>query len=165
MLNRLPQAESSRVGQIHNEAAAKTPDTGGQPPNLETDVGRGKEDKGSDKHARRKSKVTFAQLLEKYQRISEAKSAHQPINAKTSKSPPGRNSENRDWRKEKLNVPNQRTPFGSPMPKSSKSLPGRNSENRDWRKEKLGVPNQRTPFGPPMPKSSMPSRVSFHSYP
>ena len=79
--------------------AAKAPNTGGggQLQNPESDANKAKEDKGSDKHRRRKSKVTFAQLLEKYQRISEAKSAHRPTDAKASKSPPGRKSENRDW--------------------------------------------------------------------
>ena len=158
VLNRLPQADSSKDGQVHNEAdeiepsskeirqddnqvgnledghsikaTAKTLNTGGQPQNLETDVGKVKENKGSNKHMRRKSKVTFAQLLEKYQRISEAKSAHRPADAK-----------------------------------ASKSSPGRNSEKPDWRKKQLDMPNPRTLFGPPMPKSSMPSQVGFYSYP
>ena len=43
---------------------------------------KSKEDKGSDKHRRRKSKVTFAQLLDKYQNISEEKIANQPTDTK-----------------------------------------------------------------------------------
>ena len=84
-----------------------------------TDACSDKGDKGSDKHRRRKSKVTFAQLLEKYQKMSEAKRACRPAEAKASKSPPRCKSEDHDWRKKKTNMPIPQTSFGSPMPKSS----------------------------------------------
>ena len=70
-----------------------------------TDACSDKGDKGSDKHRRRKSKVTFAQLLEKYQKMSEAKRAYRPAEAKASKSPPERKSDDMDWQKKKPNVP------------------------------------------------------------
>ena len=80
VLDRLPQADSSKDGQLHNKAdeiessrtdivpvgnqvgnlegghsinaAARTPNTGRQPQNPETDASKAKEDKGSDKCTR-----------------------------------------------------------------------------------------------------------------
>jgi hypothetical protein len=54
----------------------KTPRTRGQQANPELDASKLKENKGRNKHERKKSKVTFAQLLDKYQKASEAKGAY-----------------------------------------------------------------------------------------
>ena len=70
--------------------------TGGQLENPKTDAGKvagqqghSKQSKGSGEHKRKRQKVTFAQLLEKYQKMSEEKSAYRPAQAKASKSPQG----------------------------------------------------------------------------
>src|SRR4051812_7164465 len=52
--------------------------TGGQRANPKIDAITTKESKGRDKRKGKKSKVTFAQLLEKYQKISEGKISHRP---------------------------------------------------------------------------------------
>ena len=55
--------------------------------NPKIDASQDKGDKGRNKHKCKKSKVTFAQLLDKYQKKSEEKSAYRPTNAKASRSP------------------------------------------------------------------------------
>ena len=84
VLTRLPQAGSSEDGRVHTvgdgidssskeiiqaripkdghsiKATKSTPNTGGQQENPKTDLCSDKGDKGSDKHRRKKSKVTFA---------------------------------------------------------------------------------------------------------
>ena len=73
----------------------KMPRTGGQQENPKIDESKIKESKGRGKHKGKKPKVTFAQLLEKYQKISEEKIAYRPSNSKASRSPRRRKSE--DW--------------------------------------------------------------------
>ena len=51
------------------------------------DASTTKESKDRGKRKGKKSKVTFAQLLEKYQKISEEKIAYRPSNLKASRSP------------------------------------------------------------------------------
>ena len=72
----------------------KTPNTGGQQANPKIDARKTKESKGRDKRKGKKPKVTFAQLLEKYQKISEEKNAYRPSNSKASRSPLGANLRN-----------------------------------------------------------------------
>ena len=118
MLTRLSQADSSKGQQVHTnddgvkssskdivkkcinnnledgnsiKATLATSSTRGQRENSKTDARTTKESKGNGKHKGKKAKVTFAQLLEKYQKISEAKSAYRPSETKASKSPQGIN--------------------------------------------------------------------------
>ena len=60
----------------------KTPNTGGQQANSKIDARKTKESKGRGKCKGKKAKVTFAQLLEKYQKISEEKNAYCSSNSK-----------------------------------------------------------------------------------
>ena len=93
---------SKEVVQEHNENilegtspiedTMKTPRTGGQQSNPKTDASKTKGDKGHNKHKHKKSKVTFAQLLDKYQKKSEENGAYRSSNAKASRSPPRRKS-------------------------------------------------------------------------
>lgn len=83
-------------------ATTKTLNTVGQLENLKTDVvkeagqqGPNQESKGSGEHKRKKLKVTFAQLLEKYQKVSEENSSYRSAQAKASKSPQGINLRSR----------------------------------------------------------------------
>ena len=109
MLTRLPQADSSKGRQVHTnddgvkssskdilkkcikynledrnsiKATMITSSTGGQQENSKTGARTTKESKCHGKHKSKKPKVTFAQLLEKYQKISEAKSAYRPSEIK-----------------------------------------------------------------------------------
>ena len=100
------------------EASLSTSSTGGQQENSKIDASKNKKDKGRNKHKGKKTKVTFAQLLEKYQKESEAKNAYRPSNAKASRSSPRRKSKDRDWRKEKFNATDSYPPFGPLMPMS-----------------------------------------------
>ena len=145
MLTRLSQADSPKGQQVHTnddgvkssskdivkkcinnnledensmKSTMETSSTGGQPENSKTDANTTKESKGHGKHKGRKPKVTFAQLLEKYQKISEAKSAYRPSETKASKSPPRHKFEDRDWRRKKLSKQTPYPPFGPPMPMS-----------------------------------------------
>ena len=69
----------------------ETQRTGGQQENPKIGASTTKENKGRRKHKGKSPKVTFAQLLEKYQKISEENSAYRPTNAKASRSPLGAN--------------------------------------------------------------------------
>ena len=64
---------------------------GGQQANSDIGASTTKGNKGRNKHKCKKFKVTFAQLLDKYQNKSEEKSAYRPTNAKASRSPLGTN--------------------------------------------------------------------------
>ncbi|PNT62084.1 hypothetical protein BRADI_5g25228v3, partial [Brachypodium distachyon] len=98
LLHRLLQADSPKVLQID---ACKT-----------------KKDKGRNKHKGKISKVTFTQLLEKYKKESEEKSANRPSSVKASRSPQRQKSKDRNWRREKFNLSNSYPPFGPPIPMS-----------------------------------------------
>jgi hypothetical protein len=100
------------------DATTKTSSTGGQQENLKIDACKTIKDKGRNKHKDNKSKVSFAQLLEKYQKESEAKSAYRPTSAKASRSPPRRNKKDRDWQRERFSAATSYPPFGPPMPMS-----------------------------------------------
>ena len=71
------------------EATPRTSSTGGQQQNSKINGCKTKHDKGRDKHKGKKTKVTFAELLEKYKKESEARSAYRPGIAKSSRSPQG----------------------------------------------------------------------------
>src|SRR3954468_5161232 len=96
----------------------KTPNTGGQQANPNIDARKTKESKGRDKRKGKKPKVTFAQLLEKYQKISEEKNAYRPSNSKASRSPPRRKFEEQYWQSDKLNTSYSYPYFGPPIPAS-----------------------------------------------
>ena len=89
--------EHNLEGENSIGATMETPRTGGQQENPKTGASTTKENKGRRKHKGKKPKVTFAQLLEKYQKISEENSAYRPTNAKASRSPPRRKSKDRYW--------------------------------------------------------------------
>ena len=105
---------SKEVVQEHNENilegmssiedTMKTPRTGGPQENPNTGAITTKENKGRRKHKGKKPKVTFAQLLEKYQKISEENCAYRPTNAKASRSPPRRKSKDQYWKEKNLNA-------------------------------------------------------------
>lgn len=90
----------------------------GQQQNSKIDGCKTKQDKGRDKHKGKKTKATFAELLEKYKKESEARSAYRPSIAKSSRSPPRRKSKDRDWQREKFNAAASYPPFRTPMPMS-----------------------------------------------
>ena len=117
---------SKEVVQEHNENilegmssiedTMKTPRTGGQQSNPKIDGRKTKGDKGRNKHKHKKSKVTFAQLLYKYQNKSEENGAYRSSNAKVSRSPPRRKSKDRYWQEDNFNATCSYLYFGSPMP-------------------------------------------------
>ena len=90
-----------------------TSSPGGQQGDWKIDACKIKKNKGGYKHKGKKSKVTFTELLEKYQKESEAKSAHRPSSAKASRSFPRRKYNNRYWRKDKFNESGSYPPFGA----------------------------------------------------
>src|SRR3954465_10759351 len=77
-----------------------------------------KEIKGQSKGKSRKPKVTFAQLLEKYQKINEAKSVYRPSVSKASRSPPRRKSKDRYWQSNNFNASYSLPYCGLPIPMS-----------------------------------------------
>ena len=117
---------SKEVVQEHNENilegmssikdTMKTPRTGGQQSNPKIDASKNKGDKGHNKHKHKKSKVTFAQLLDKYQNKSEENDAYRSSNAKASRSPPRRKSKDQYWQEGNFNPTCSYHYFGSPMP-------------------------------------------------
>ena len=163
MLTRLSQADSSKGQQVHTnddgvkssskdmvkkcinnnledgnsiKATMATSSTGGQQENSKTDARTVKESKGNGKHKGKKPKVTFAQLLEKYQKISEAKSAYRPSETKASKSPPRHKFEDKDWRRKMLSKQTPYPPFGPPMPMSWIPPPADYYSYQSWGKYK-----------------------------
>ena len=96
----------------------KTPSTGGQQANPMIDDTIVKESKGRSKRKSRKPKVTFAQLLEKYQKINEAKSVYRPIVSNASRSPPRRKSKDRYWQRDNLDTSYSHPYCGLPIPVS-----------------------------------------------
>ena len=55
------------------------------------DESKPKENKGRNKRKCKRSKITFAELLDKYQNKSEEKNAYRPNHAKKARSPQGAN--------------------------------------------------------------------------
>src|ERR1041385_8124854 len=96
----------------------KTPNTGGQQANSKIDARKTKESKGRGNCKGKKPKVTFAQLLEKYQKISEEKNAYRPSYSKASRSPPRRKTEDRYWQSDKFDTSYSYPYFGPPIPTS-----------------------------------------------
>src|SRR3954462_1385206 len=95
-----------------------TPTTVGQPANPMIDDIRVKESKGQSKCKSRKPKVTFARLLEKYQKKNEAKSVYRPIVSKASRSPPRCKSKDRYWQSNNFNASYSYPYCGLPIPMS-----------------------------------------------
>lgn len=182
-VTRLPQAGSVQGGQVHTKsdgaksssekiyrinhleggesikAAPMISSTGGQQTNTKTDTPKTK-DKGRNKHKGKKAKVTFEQLLEKYQKISDAKSAYRLTKAKVSESPPvRRKTGNRDWPKEKSeNLSRQR----KSKVQSRKDQSRQKYQSRQSRKS--NGPTLYSPSGPPMPKPRMPPNAYINPY-
>jgi hypothetical protein len=98
-------------GENSTKVTMKTPSTGGQQENPKIDAS-----KGRGKHKGKKPKVTFAQLLQKYEKISEEKSAYRPSNSRASRSPPRRKSKDRYWQNGNFNASYSYPYFGPPMP-------------------------------------------------
>ena len=104
-------------GKCSIKVTMKMPSTGGQQQaNHKIDAITVKESKGRNKHKGKKPKVTFAQLLEKYQKMSEEKIAHRPSDSKASRSPPRRKSKDRYWQKGNFNASYSYPYFGQPIP-------------------------------------------------
>jgi hypothetical protein len=80
------------------------------------DESKPKENKGRNKHKCKRSKITFAELLDKYQKKSEEKNAYRPNHAKKPRSPPVRKYEDRYWQSENFNATYSYPYFGPPMP-------------------------------------------------
>ena len=100
------------------KVTVKTPSTGGQQENPMIDASTTKESKGRSKRKGKKPKVTFVQLLEKYQKISEEKIAYRPNNSKASRSPPRHKSEDQYWQSENFSATYSYPYFGPPIPMS-----------------------------------------------
>lgn len=77
-----------------------------------------KENKGPNKRKCKSWKITFAELLDKYQKKSEDKNAYQPNHAKKPRSPPRCKYEDRHWQSENFNATYSYPYFGPPMPMS-----------------------------------------------
>ena len=89
---------------------------GGQQANPIIDEREPKENKGRNKRKCKRSKITFAELLDKYQKKSEEKNAYRPNHAKKPRSPPRRKYEDRYWQSDNFNATYSYPYFGPPMP-------------------------------------------------
>ena len=108
--------EHNLEGENSIETTMETPRTGGQQANPKIGASTSKENKGQRKHKGKKPKVTFAQLLEKYQKKSEDKNAYRPNHAKKPRSPPRRKYEDRYWQSDSFNAKYSYPYFGTLMP-------------------------------------------------
>ena len=108
--------EHNLEGKNSIEATMETPRTGGQQANPMIDESKPKENKGRNKRKCKRSKITFAELLDKYQKKSEEKNAYRPNHAKKPRSPPRRKYEDRYWQSENFNATYSYPYFGPPMP-------------------------------------------------
>ena len=77
-----------------------------------------KKNKDRNKRKGKRSKITFAELLDKYQNKSEEKSAYWSSSSEASRSPRRRKSEDRYWQSENLNAAYSYPYFGPLMPMS-----------------------------------------------
>ena len=68
------------------------------------DESKPKENKGRNKRKCKRSKITFAELLDKYQKKSEEKNTYRPNHAKKPRSPPRRKYEDRYWQSENFSA-------------------------------------------------------------
>ena len=80
------------------------------------DESKPKGNKGRNKCKCKRSKITFAELLDKYQKKSEKKNAYQPNHAKKPRSPPRHKYEDRYWKSDNFNATYSYPYFGPPMP-------------------------------------------------
>lgn len=83
--------EHNLKGENSIEFTMETPRTGGQQENPMIDESKPKENKGRNKRKCKRSKITFAELLDKYQKKIEEKNAYRPNHAKKPRSPQGAN--------------------------------------------------------------------------
>ena len=75
-----------------------------------------KGNKGRNKRKCKRSKITFAELLDKYQKKSEEKNAYRPNHAKKPRSPPRRKYEDWYWQSDNFNATYSYPYFGPSMP-------------------------------------------------
>ena len=108
--------KSNLEGENSIEATMETPRTGGQQANPMIDESKPKENKGRNKRKCKRSKITFAELLDKYQKKSEEKNAYRPNHAKKPRSPPRRKYEDWYWQSDNFNATYSYPYFGPPMP-------------------------------------------------
>ena len=108
--------EHNLEGKNSIEATMETPRTGGQQANSTIEESKPKENKGRNKRKCKRSKITFAELLDKYQKKSEEKNAYRPNHAKKPRSPPRRKYEDWYWQSENFNATYSYPYFGPPMP-------------------------------------------------
>ena len=83
--------EHNLEGENSMEAPMETPRTGGQQANPMIGASTTKGNKGRNKRKCKRLKITFAELLDKYQKKSEEKNAYRPNHAKKPRSPQGAN--------------------------------------------------------------------------
>ena len=79
------------------------------------DESKPKENKGRNKRKCKRSKITFSELLDKYQKNIEEKNAYRPNHAKEPRSPPRRKYDDRYWQSENLHATYSYPYFGMPM--------------------------------------------------
>ena len=82
--------EHNLEGENSINATMKMPRTRGQQENPMINENKPKENKGRNKHKCKRSKINFAELLDKYQKKSGEKNAYRPNRAKKLRSPPRR---------------------------------------------------------------------------
>ena len=82
----------------------ETPRTGGQQANPMIDGSKPKENKSRNKRKCKRSKIAFAELLDKYQKKSEEKNTYRPNHAKKPRSPPRRKYEDWYWQSDNFNA-------------------------------------------------------------
>ena len=83
--------EHNFEGENSIEATMETPRTRGQQANPMIGASTTKGNKGRNKRKCKRSKITLADLLDKYQKKSEEKNAYRPNHAKKPRSPQGAN--------------------------------------------------------------------------
>ena len=110
--------EHNLEGKNSIKATMETPRTGGQQANPMIGASTTKGNKGRNKRKCKRSKITFAELLDKYQKKSEEKNAYRPNHAKKPRSPPRCKYEDWYWQSNNFNATYSYPYFGPPMPMS-----------------------------------------------
>ena len=89
----------------------------------EDDAHRVDKDKGHDKHRSRRPKLSFEELLAKYEKIAEANITNQPKKVQSSKLPPKCKSQEWNWQGDISHAAVTYSPFEQPIPKSYEPHP------------------------------------------
>jgi hypothetical protein len=119
------QLEQKPIDPVEQEKSAKNPllEHVCQDGEKNEDAHKADGGKGHDKLKNRRPKLSFKELLAKYEKIAEANITNRPKKVQSSKSPPNHKFQEWNWQGDRSHVPATYSPFEQPIPMSYGSQP------------------------------------------